>query len=183
MKKEENALRFAVLTLLVILAGCTRALPLFIPHIWNFTAVGALAVFAGSQFRNKFVAMLIPLAAMAISDQFLGNGFDVVVYLSFMVMVLCGVAINGRTTVTSVGLASIVGAVLFFLITNLNFVYDQHSLYPHNFQGIVASYVAGLPFLRNMLIGDAIYGTILFGTYYALQLKFPKLAMSRSQNK
>lgn len=172
--------RFLVLTLLVIAAACTRAVPLLIPHVWNFTAVGALAVFAGSQFTDKRAALLMPLAAMALSDLFIGNGFLPEVYVGFTVMVLCGLWISKKVTVGSVGLASVAGAVAFYLITNFAFLYPE-TTYPHNATGIIRSYMLGLPFLRNMLVGDAIYGLLLFGGFYLLQKRYPALAYSRVQ--
>lgn len=136
-----------------------------------------MAIFAGAQFQNRGIAFLVPLMAMALSDVFLGNGFNLVVYIGFIVMVACGMAIRGRVNPTSIALSSIAGAVFFFLITNFAFLYPW---YPHNWSGVIQSYVMGLPFLRNMIIADAIYGTILFGGFYLLEKGFPKLAMVRA---
>lgn len=177
MTKTVLSSRFLVLSGLVLLAACTRALPLYVPHIWNFTAVGALAIFAGAQFQNRATAILIPLMAMALSDVFLGSGFNPAVYFGFIVMVACGMAIRGKITPMSIALSSIAGAVFFFLITNFAFLYPW---YPHNLEGVVQSYIMGLPFLRNMIIADAIYGTALFGGFYLLEKGFPKLALVRA---
>ncbi len=35
---------------------------------WNFTPVAAAALFAGFYFRNRIIAAMVPLAALAISD-------------------------------------------------------------------------------------------------------------------
>lgn len=178
MIEQVKSPRFIILTLLVIAAACTRALPLFIAHTWNFTAVGALAIFAGSQFKNKYAALLMPLAAMALSDLFLGHGFSRVVYIGFIAMVFCGMAINKKVTVTNVGFASLTGAIVFYLITNFALIYPE-TQYPHNMQGIITSYVMALPFLRNMLVGDAVYGAILFGSFYYLVKRYPALSYSK----
>ena len=182
MIRHINIQRILVLAAFVVFAAGTRAIPLFIPHIWNFTAVGALAVFAGAQFEDKRLALIIPLAAMALSDLFLGNGFNLVVYAGFIAMVICGMAIAKNISVFSVGFASIAGAIIFFLITNFAFVYSERSLYPHNVDGVIQSYIMGLPFLRNMLIGDAIYGVILFGGFYLLEKRYPQLSLSYSKS-
>lgn len=167
--------RFLVLTVLVLAAAATRALPLLVPHVWNFTAVGALAIFAGSQFDDKRIAFIMPLAAMAVSDLFIGNGFDLIVYSGFIAMVLCGFLIRNNKSVANLFLGSISGALVFYLITNFALFYPQ-TMYPHNLSGIVASYVAALPFLNNMLAGNLIYGTTLFGSFYLLSKKYPSLA-------
>jgi hypothetical protein len=114
--------RFIVLSLLVIAAALTRALPYLIPHIWNFTAIGALAIFSGAQFSNRGLAFILPLVAMAISDIVIGNGFSLLVYFGFTAMVACGFLIRSRVNVTNVVLASFISASVFFLtiLKNVN---------------------------------------------------------------
>jgi len=146
-----------------------------LPHVWNFTAVGALAIFAGSLIQDKRLAFILPLAAMAVSDIFIGNGFSLVVYIGFILMVACGLLIRNKITPGNIALASVAGAVVFFLITNFAFLYPW---YPHNVQGVIQSYIMGLPFLRNMLIADAIYGTVLFGAFYLLEKRYAVIRMN-----
>ena len=167
--------RFIVLSLLVIAAALTRALPYLSPHIWNFTAIGALAIFSGAQFSNRGLAFILPLAAMAISDIVIGNGFSVLVYIGFTAMVACGFLVRSKVTVTNVILASFISASVFFLITNFAFFYPA-TLYPHNFSGILTSYAAGLPFFRNMLIGNMVFSAVLFSSFYLLSKRYPVLA-------
>ena len=167
--------RFIVLSLLVIAAALTRALPYLIPHIWNFTAIGALAIFSGAQFSNRGLAFILPLAAMAISDIVIGNGFSLLVYLGFAAMVACGFLVRSKVNVTNVVLASFISASVFFLITNFAFFYPA-TLYPHNFSGILTSYAAGLPFFRNMLIGNMVFSAVLFSSFYLLSKRYPVLA-------
>jgi hypothetical protein len=167
--------RFLVLSLLILAAAATRALPLLVPHVWNFTAVGALAIFAGAQFSDKRLAFIMPLAAMAISDVFIGNGFSAVVYVGFVAIVACGLIISKRQSVGNIFAGSVLGAVVFFLLTNFAFFYPS-TLYPHNAAGILASYTAGLPFFNNMLASNLIYGAILFGSFSVLSKKYPVLA-------
>lgn len=166
--------RFLVLSLLIIAAAATRALPLLLPHVWNFTAVGALAIFSGAQFNDRRLAFIMPLAAMALSDLFIGNGFSLVVYSAFIAMVFCGMLIRNKVSAANVALSSIAGALVFFLITNFAFFYSV-GLYPHNLQGVIASYVAAIPFLNNMLAGNLIFGSLLFGSFYLLSKRFPVL--------
>lgn len=177
MIKQVQSSRFLILSLLIVLAAATRALPLLLPGIWNFTAVGALAVFAGSQIPDKKLGFIVPLAAMALSDLFIGNGFSPVVYAGFVAMVACGLFIRNKVTPANIALASVAGAVIFYLITNFAFLYPW---YPHNAEGIIQSYIMGLPFLRNMLIADVIYGVLLFGGFYLLEQKYPSLAIAKS---
>lgn len=174
MTEQIRSPRFLVLTILIVCAALTRALPLLIPHIWNFTAIGALAIFSGAQFSDKRLAFIMPLAAMALSDLFIGNGFSMLVYLAFTAMVLCGFLIRKKVSIPNVALSSIAGALVFFLITNFAFFYPV-TLYPHNMQGIMTSYIAALPFLNNMVVGNLIFGGVLFGSFYFLSKRYPVL--------
>lgn len=174
MKIESS--RFIVLTVIIILAALTRALPLVIDHTWNFTAVGALAIFAGAQFNDKRLAFIMPLAAMALADLlFLRNGFSLLVYSGFVAMVACGFLIRNKVNTTNVTLASFISATVFYLITNFSFFYPV-TLYPRDFSGIIASYTAALPFFRNMLLGNLVYSAVLFGGFYLLSKRFTSLA-------
>jgi hypothetical protein len=48
-------------------------------------------------------------------------------------------------------------------------------MYPHNVSGILTSYAAGLPFFRNMLIGNMVFSSVLFGSFYLLSKRYPVL--------
>ncbi len=171
-----DSTRFIVLTIIVLLAAFSRALPLVFDHTWNFTAVGALAIFAGAQFNDKRLAFIMPLAAMAIADLlFLNNGFSLLVYTGFVAMVACGFLIRNKINTMNVILASFISASVFYFITNFSFFYPV-TLYPRNFEGIMASYTAALPFFRNMLLGNLVYSAVLFGGFYLLAKRFPVLA-------
>jgi hypothetical protein len=173
--KPIHSTRFIVLTLLVIAAALTRALPYLIPHAWNFTAIGALAIFGGAQFSDKRLAFIVPITAMAISDVFIGNGFSLVVYTGFVAMVACGFLIRNKVNTTNVILVSFISASVFFLITNFAFLYPS-TRYSYNISGILTSYAAGLPFFRNMLISNLVFSSILFGAFYLLSKRFIGLA-------
>jgi len=158
--------------LLVALIVTARLLP----HPANFTPVAAVGLFAGVYFRSKW-APLLPLTGLLISDFYIG-GYGArgmtVVYGAFALTFLIGKFMarggtfikNGHfdTKLARVLGGSMLGAVLFFLITNNVFLYTP-ALYQHNFSGMIASYVAGLPFFRWQILGDLIYAGALFGAY------------------
>jgi len=162
----------AIGVLLVALIVAARLLP----HAPNFTPVAAVGLLAGVYFRKPW-APLLPLAGLLISDFFIG-GYGVrgmvVVYGSFGLTFLIGrimarggvFAGEGRFGAKSARVlgGSLAGAVLFFLITNNVFLYTP-ALYPHDLSGMMASYVAGLPFFRSQILGDLFYSGVLFGAY------------------
>ena len=59
-------------------------------------------------------------------------------------------------------LMSGIGTLLFFLVTNFG-VWALGTMYPNTFAGLLACYVAAVPFFGNTLLGDAAYTVVLFG--------------------
>jgi hypothetical protein len=146
MPKESLAtqtfiLRAILAASLIILAAALRILPL----PWNFTPIGAMALFSGAMFRDRRVAFLFPLAALFAGDLFVGlHRLIPVVYASFLVSVLIGTFLANRRTIPRIGGAVFLGALQFFLITNFA-VWKVFDTYPHKLAGLAACYIAGSP--------------------------------------
>jgi hypothetical protein len=133
----------------------------FVPHPPNVTPVAAMALFAGAYFSNRALALIIPLAAMVLSDVVLGFHSTVwYVYAGVMLTVLIGSALQ-RFSILRVGVAAILASLLFFIITNFG-AWLHHDMYPQNIVGLLQSYIAGLPFLRNSLIANLIFSYLVF---------------------
>ena len=147
-----------------------------IPHAANFAPIGAVALFGGV-YLNKRYALILPLAAMFISDIFIG--FDslqsrLMVYGSFMLIGLLGLAIRNHKNIFTVVGGTLAGSTLFYLITNCVLFYST-KMYPHTLAGQIASYTNALPFFRATLLGDLFYVAVLFGAYeliWSYGLKF-----------
>lgn len=147
--------------LLIILGILTR----FVPHLPNFTAIGAIAIFAGRYLPKKY-ALIIPLFAMLVSDIFIGfYSLPIMfsVYFSFAVMNIIGYATRQKNITFSVG-GAIIGSIIFFAITNWA-VWVAGTMYTHNLSGLATSYYLALPFFRNQLIADIFYTIIMVGGY------------------
>ncbi|TSC89375.1 MAG: hypothetical protein G01um10145_532 [Microgenomates group bacterium Gr01-1014_5] len=141
----------------------------------NFAPIGAMALFGGFYLPRK-MSIVMPLAAMFISDLVIGfYSLPVMfsVYISFILINFIGQALRQKknTVLTFGGVIS--SSVLFFLVTNFAVWAIPNSMYSHNFQGLLASYIAGLPFLKFTLAGDLFFNGLFF-TAYALgsQKKF-----------
>jgi hypothetical protein len=149
---------------MVVLAACARLLP----HPWNFTPMMALALFAGNQARRATTGVLATLLALALSDAVMGfySGFWYV-YAASLIPVLLGRVIRNRSGVGAITATALASSLSFFLITNF-MVWATRSLYPHTLGGLAASYVAGMPFYQNQLLGDAFYTLAIFGGYACL---------------
>jgi hypothetical protein len=68
--------------------------------------------------------------------------------------------------------AGIAGEVIFFITTNFATWVIQDGYYPHTGAGLVACYIAGIPFFRHLLSGMAVYGVVLFGGFALLEWRF-----------
>ncbi len=172
--------RLGTLILIIIAAAGTRLLP----HPPNMTSITALALFGGAYFSDRRLAFAVPLTALLLSDLVMGLWWSwssaayqphmEVQYLSFALIVAMGFRLNRRRTAVRIATASLLAAVVFFLLTNLG-EWAFQSLYPKTFEGLVACYVAGIPFFGNSLIGDLIYTVILFGGFRLLESRFAPL--------
>ena len=153
----------------IIAAVLIRVLSHFdiIPNLPNFAPIAAMALFGGV-YLNKRWALIVPLVAMFLADIFIGfyNPWIMAsVYGSFLLIGLLGLWLRNHKTATNVIGASLIGSVGFFLITNLAVWAVPHSLYPHTLQGLLQSYMMGLPFFRYTLAGDLFYAGSMFGLF------------------
>ena len=97
---------FITAVLLILFAAFSRLLP----HPMNFAPVAAIALFAGAYLSKKY-ALIIPIAALVISDAILGfyNGIEWV-YGSFLLIGLIGMWLKGR--IEKAGNVTILGPTL-----------------------------------------------------------------------
>lgn len=160
---------------LILLAALSRLLP----HLPNFTPIAALALFGGVYLDKKHT-FIVPLAALLISDYLLGfhNGM-MWVYGSFAAIGLLGLWLRNHQGVTTTIGTTLLGSVLFFVVTNFGVWISSHSTYPPTFSGLIECYVAAIPFFRNSLFGDFTYVTAMFGTYELTKKFVPSLSLQR----
>jgi len=153
---------------LVILGVGSR----MIPHPWNFTAIGSMALFSGFSMKSNKYLMVVPFVCLIVSDALIGfyDGM-IYTYIGFAVSILLSVvyfrkhevlSFGGR--VMTLGGLSVVSSFLFFLITNFG-VWKGASFYAQDMSGLVTCYVAGLPFLFNQVAGDLFYAGVVFGLF------------------
>jgi hypothetical protein len=172
MSEKANLLYRTLLALAIIaLAAALR----IAPHPWNFTPVGAMALFSGAIVRDRRLAFFFPILALFIGDIFIGfHRLMPVVYISFLVSVAIGFWLRDRRSPGRITLATLLGAMQFFVVTNFA-VWAFGLSYPRNTAGLLACYVAGIPFFLNTLAGDAVYAALLFGGLALAEGLFPAL--------
>jgi len=171
-----------ILGAMILAAVATRV----VPHPWNFSPVEAIALFGGAYFASRSLAVLVPLVAMFASDFALAqiNGGAYASYFastSFWLVYACialssvlGFGLRGKVTGMRVLGYSLAGSVLFFLVTNFG-AWIGSSMYPQNAAGLMAAYIAGIPFFQGTLLGTLFFSALLFGGFSLLRQRVPAL--------
>ena len=172
--------RFTVLSALVLAAAFAR----LIPHPANFTPVGAMALFGGAHFRSRWAAIGAPLAAMLVSDTVFAVAYGwefgpmtAVIYACIAAASWIGIRIQGDVRALSVARGSLASALLFFAVTNFA-VWAGGTMYAPDLSGLMACYVAAVPFFGGTLGGHVVYGIVLFGGFELLQRRFEVLSVA-----
>lgn len=167
---------------MILLAAISR----LIPHLPNFTPIGAIALFAGVYLQSRKLQLLVPMAALLVSDILLelayGYGFHgLMPYTYGSVLLIALIGSNWLKNKVSTGnllLGSLTGSIIFFLITNFG-VFTGGYYGPGVF-GLVSCYIAAIPFFHYTLLGDLVYNIILFKGF---QLVYNNSILTNSQNK
>jgi hypothetical protein len=167
---------------MILLAALSRLLP----HPQNFSPVEAIALFGGAYFASRAWALAVPVLAMLVSDLILGLSiggiyWEYMTSLSFWSVYGCillstalGFGLRGKVGAGRVLGYSLVGSVLFFVVTNF-FVWFGGTMYPQTFDGLIACYVAAIPFFQNSLLGTLVYAALLFGGFALMRQRLPGL--------
>lgn len=168
--------------LLVVIASLYRIVP---GRPWGFTPQIAMALFSGSIIKDKKYAFLMPLLSMLLSDVIYEVLFSLnissiqgfydgqwVNYLLFVGLTVIGFAIKSNNWFNILG-GSLVGVFAYFLLSNftvwLGGGLDINNVpYPKTIEGLQSCFIAGLPFLKGLVMGTLFFSIVLFGGYYLI---------------
>jgi hypothetical protein len=165
-------IRFSVILSTIMLLALYRV----IPHPPNFSPIAAMALFGGVYFADRKLAFIIPLFALVVSDLIIGLHDTLpFVYGAFAVTVVVGTWLRDKLSVISVAGAAFATSLLFFMVTNFGAWLFNPGLYPMTSAGLLQSYIAGIPFYANTLIGDVFFTALLFGGFYLLERNYSGL--------
>jgi hypothetical protein len=157
----------------ILTTAATRFMSYCVPVLSNFTALGAIALFGGAYFTEKWKAVVTVALVLFFTNIFINYLYlpklmfwtsgSWPVYISFIAMVFVG-SLMKKVNVTNVLLISLVSVLLHWLITDIE-PWLNSPLYAKGIAGYFESLIAAIPFERNMLIADGVFGAILFGGY------------------
>ncbi len=183
--------RTLVLCAMVALTAGYRLVVHFVPGLlpWNFTPVEAMALFGGAYFADRWLAVLMPLAAMVIADAVIAVAIPSsqlhswmalapVIYGCIAATAVGGFALRGRVKPLGVLVAAVGSATGFFVVTNFA-VWATSATYAHDISGLTACYVAALPFYQyGTLPGTLLWSALLFGGFALLSRRYRALELA-----
>jgi hypothetical protein len=146
------------------LAFLIASLGRLIPHPANVTPLTSLAIFTPLLF-NRRIALGIVLCSLLVSDLCLSYILHISWFGSWSLFTysgLLGIVCLTSTDISKSPLLSLLKLMLcstfgYWIWTNFG-TWLLSSLYqPHSLASLSQCYVAGLPFLRNALAGNAVY--------------------------
>src|SRR5919107_1194192 len=118
--------RFAVLVVFIIVVGSLRIFNAAELTAWsNFTPIGAMAMFGGAYFKQRWKSFAFPLLTLFLGDIIIHTViYDglyegrPLIYIAFSMIVLVGILIIRQVTVKNIAAASIVSTLSFWLIAD-----------------------------------------------------------------
>ena len=143
----------------------------FIPHPPNFTSLLALSFYVPALLGIRYLPVL--LISFVITD--LVIGFHGVTLFTWGSVILIGLGSKffAKTILNRV-LGSLLGASLFFIITNFG-VWTLGS-YTYTLEGLLLCYILAIPFFAYSLISTFIFSGVIESIY---KINFLKLKTSK----
>ena len=192
MQTKKIDIRFGVIALMILAVAFCR----LVPHPANFAPIGAMALFGAAHYKNKWAAFLVPVLSLWLSDLVVTNILYASYYKTFTLFysgfywvygaialtTLLGFLVLKKVNFGTVTGSSLAASLLFFVVTNFG-SWPGNALYSQDLNGLIACYVAGIPFFGGTLAGNLFYSAVLFGGFALAQKQFPILrpVASRSE--
>ena len=142
-----------------------------LPHAAGVWPFAASALFAGRMLRIPGLAVVVPLAAVLLSNVALAGDdwrITLVVCAAITLPAFAGMLIRRWTGAVPVIAATLSCSLIFFVATNFA-VWAFSGMYPLTWQGLTQCFIAALPFLDKTVLGDLFWTAVLFGGAWLMQ--------------
>ena len=141
----------------------------FIPHPPNFTSLLALSFYVPALLGLRYLPAL--LISFAITDMVIG--YHTGTFFTWGSVFLIGLMANSFSkTLTSRLSGALIGAVIFFTITN--FGVWASGIYGYTMAGLISCYTLAIPFFAYSVISTIVFSFIIEIFYKSYQLKILK---------
>lgn len=178
--------RNIVLAIIIVALAAIRLFT-FKYQVWsNFTPVGAMAIFGGVYFTDKWKAYAVILISFFVSDVIINHAYTGVWSLwssyTFWNCVCFSIIVFVGSTIKKINFLSgllilLIPVAIHWLIMDLPWV-NTPGLYPNTLAGYGTALIAAIPFEKNMLLGDVLFGLVLFGGFELAKSKFSVLRIN-----
>jgi len=179
MKSKASKISLAAFVLFVVALiyrvgiGFSTGQPGWLPNFSPFVAIAL----CGAIYLPRRIAFMLPLAALFVSDLILNAHFGATLlsadllsrYAILTGMIAVGFALRKNPTFGRVLAVSLLGSVLFYLVTNTA-AWAVDAVYAKSFAGWVQALTVGeigfpptWTFFRNSLISDALFTSLFVG--------------------
>ncbi|HEY0983357.1 MULTISPECIES: DUF6580 family putative transport protein [unclassified Schlesneria] len=141
---------------------------------WNFSPLMAVCLYSGAYMNDRRSRFGLPLLALLGSDLAIWAATGQFswafpsdrwcAYLCNVIAVVMGAGLNRQTGLSRVASAvrqGVFAEVLFYVVTNFAYFYTQTTP-PHTAAGLMACYVAALPYVKYSLLSTLFYSAVLF---------------------
>ena len=112
---------------------------------------------------------------------FTGHGYHSlmpVIYATYALIAILGMSIRDRrNSIFVVGASSLASSSIFFIVTNFA-VWLRSPLYAKTSAGLIACYVAAIPYAANTFVSDALFTAILFGIFAMAERRIAVFALA-----
>lgn len=165
--RHDLRLDLALIAFLIALDVAARLLP----HAWGFSPVAASGLFAARMLRVPLLAVIVPVAAMALTGWALGADdwrVSLITYAAIAAPALLGMASRRFRGALPIVATMLAGSLTFFALSNFA-VWAFSGMYPLTMAGLGECFVAALPFLDKTILGDLLWTGVLFGGAWLVQ--------------
>lgn len=153
--------------------------------LYNFTPLGAIALFGAAYLRRKGQAFVLPLLILFLSDLmmchvlqpqysagFLYKGWWWT-YLAFVCMVFWGQSLLNKISVWRIGLGGVAAAGLHWLISDIGPCFGSKDTLSMVY--VWNCYLSAIPWSLRFLYGTWVYSALIFGVFALLKYRIPIL--------
>ena len=185
---KQNKTKILLAGGLIFFAVLARFLRIeYLPSFPNFEPLTAVSLLAGSALGGIY-SFVVPLSSVAFSDLIIGNtNIFIFTWSAWMIIGMSGMflkrQIRERKVFSGTLLlsgAGILAALFFYLYTNFG-VWLLGGWYPKTGDGLLACYIAGLPFLRFNLLGNLIAVPVISATFLNIWKKLSNFVYQKNK--
>lgn len=185
IKNMKNSKIYWMLALMVLMIA-TR----LIPHPFNFSPLGGVALFSAAVMGRKWVAFAIPFLLFLVSDLAINtlvyaNEYSIFYegwyfqYIAYGLIIFVGSGLFQKLNLGRILGGALMASVIFFLVSNFG-SWVSLPMYSKDWVGLQAAFIAGLPFLKNTVTSNILYTCLLFGSAFYFGVLSKKAALQKS---